>query len=99
MSNIERNLIAQDSDFRIKVKMATHIAAGNILSDNESSTTTKNYAQIVISQPEGEGWLSAIVYGVLTNPVIVIDSPEGDIQFQVNSVFKKYADAYYKIVE
>lgn len=92
----ERDSVAQTSDFQKKVKMATHKAANNLLSDPQQPATVRKYAQLIISEPQGFGWLSALSYGCMANVAINYDSSDGDIEFTVNSLFSKYAYAYYR---
>lgn len=99
MKNLERYKLAEDADFRLKVNVATISAANDILAGSDRSQWLINYAQIVISDPSGSGWLSAISHGVVSNVAITDASSDGDIQFTVNSIFTKYAQAYYKIVD
>lgn len=98
MTNIERYQLAEDADFRLKVNVASISAANDILAGADRSQWLINYAQIVISEPSGNGWLSAISHGVVSNVAITDASSDSDIQFTVNSIFTKYAQAYYKIV-
>lgn len=98
MTNIERYQLAEDADFRLKVNVATISAAGDILAGVDRSPYLINYAQIIISSPDGQGWLNALSHGVVSNVAITDTSSDGDIQFTVNSIFTKYAQAYYKIV-
>lgn len=94
-SSHERDSVAQTASFQIKVKMAAHKAAGNILADTLSLDRVRQYAQIVISEPNG-GWLLALSYQCMTNPVIGANSSDNDMEFVVNSVFYKTAFAYYR---
>lgn len=94
----QRDSVAETTPFRNKVKMATHIAAGNILADPGSPARVRQFAQIVITDPAGIQWLAAVTYGVLTNAAINAGSTDSDILFTVNSIFSKYAYAYYREV-
>jgi hypothetical protein len=95
-TSIERDSVAQTSAFRIKVKMAAHKAANDLLADDQTPATIKKYAQLIVSVPDGQEWLPALSYGVMTNVAINHDSSDGDIQFTINSIFTKYAKAYYR---
>lgn len=95
----ERDSVTNTSDFRTKVKLKSLSAANDLLADNQQPKYVVNYAQIIVTTPSGEGWLTALSYGVMNNPAINWNSSEGDIQFTVNSIFVKYAKAYYRITE
>lgn len=94
----ERDSVANTSSFQMKVKMKTLSAANDLLADPMQPNYVVNYAQLIVSDPSGSGWLTAISYGVMNNVAINWDSSEGDIQFTVNSIFVKYAKAYYRII-
>lgn len=94
----ERDSVAQTTAFRTKVKMASHIAANQLLADAGQPATVLKYAQVIISEPDGSGWLAALSYGCMTNQAINYNSSDGDIQFTINSIFAKYANAYYKVL-
>jgi hypothetical protein len=96
-TSAERDSVAQTAPFQKKVRMATLKAANNILADPQQAVYTLNYGQVIISEPTGAGWLNALSYGCMSNPAINYDSPDSDIEFTVNSLFVKYAKAYYKI--
>lgn len=95
----ERDSVAQTAPFQLKVKMKSLSAANDLLADPNQPVYVTRYAQIVITEPNGNGWLPALSYGVMNNPAINAESSEGDIQFTVNSIFVKYAKAYYRIVD
>lgn len=97
-SSAERDSVAQTAPFQKKVKMASHKAAGNLLSDVGQPTFVIQYAQLVVSEPNGSQWLPALSYGCMTNPAVNYDSSDSDIEFTVNSIFSKYAKAYYRVV-
>ena len=92
----ERDSVAQTPAFQKKVKMATLVAANNLLADPGQTATVLRYAQLIVSEPNGSGWLPALSYGCMTNPAINYNSSDGDIQFTINSLFTKYAKAYYR---
>lgn len=94
----ERDSVTNTSAFQMKVKLKTLSAANDLLSDPLQADHTKRYAQLVITEPSGAGWLTAISYGVMNNPAINFNSSEVDIQFTVNSIFVKYAKAYYRVI-
>lgn len=95
-TSAERDSVAQTPAFQKKVKMATHKAANNLLADPQQASTVRKYAQLIVSDPQGSGWLAALSYGCMTNVAINHDSSDGDIEFTVNSIFAKYAYAYYR---
>ena len=94
-TSIQRDSVAQTTSFKTKVKIASHKAANDLLADTTITATVRRYAQMIISEPEG-GWLIALSYGCMTNPAVNYDSSDGDIQFTINSIFVKYAKAYYR---
>ncbi|MEO7048947.1 MAG: hypothetical protein ABI091_26830 [Ferruginibacter sp.] len=94
----DRDSVANSLEFKTKVKLRVLSAANDLLADTTQHSYTINYAQLIVSDPSGVGWLTALSYGVMNNPAINYDSSDGDIQFTVNSIFVKYAKAYYRIV-
>lgn len=92
----ERDSVANTPTFQVRVKMATHKAANNLLADPQQAATVRRYAQLIISDPVGSGWLAALSYGCMTNVAINYNSSDSDIEFTVNSIFAKYAYAYYR---
>jgi len=92
----ERNELAQNTEFRDKVKIAANIAANDLLADPQQPLRVRQYAGMVVSNADGNEWLSAISYGVVANPAISAESTDSDIQFTVNSIMVKYAYAYYR---
>lgn len=94
----ERDSLARDAAFQLKVKMAAISAAHDLLAD---TTVTQayiiNYAQIILTNPLGGSWLTNMSYGVVNNPSMNGNSVQGDFQFTVNSIFVKYAKAEYRI--
>ena len=94
----ERDSVTNTIAFQKKVKLKALSAANDLLADPTQSDYTKRYAQLIITEPSGFGWLMALSYGVMNNPVINWNSSESDIQFTINSIFIKYAKAYYRII-
>lgn len=94
----ERDSVANTSAFQLKVKMATHKAAGNILADPQQLDYVKRYAQLIITEPNGS-WIVALSYGCMTNVAVNYNSSDGDIEFTINSLFVKFAKAYYRITQ
>ena len=95
----EQYHLAENDTFQLKVKTATLKAANDVLAGVDRSQYLINYAQVVVLNPIGDGWISSISHGVTTNVAIDGNSTDSDIQFTVNSIFDKYAKAYYKIVD
>ena len=94
----ERDSVTNTVAFQKKVKLKALSAANDLLADPTQLEYTKRYAQLIITEPTGNGWLTALSYGVMNNPAINYNSTESDIQFTINSIFIKYAKAYYRIV-
>ena len=94
----ERDSVTNTVAFQKKVKLKALSAANDLLADPTQLEYTKRYAQLIITEPTGNGWLTALSYGVMNNPAINWNSPDNDIQFVINSIFVKYARAYYRII-
>lgn len=94
----ERDSVANVASFQKKVKIKALSAANDLLADPTQAEYTKRYAQLIITEPSGNGWLTALSYGVMNNPAVNWNSSESDIQFTINSIFIKYAKAFYRIV-
>ena len=94
----ERDSVTNTVAFQKKVKLKALSAANDLLADTAQAEHTKRYAQLIITEPSGNGWLTALSYGVMNNPAINWNSPDNDVQFVINSIFIKYAKAYYRIV-
>jgi len=95
----EQYNLAQNDTFQLKVKTATLKAANDILAGVDRSPYLINYAQVVVLNPTGNDWINSISHGVTTNVAIDENSTDSDIQFTVNSLFVKYAKAYYKVLD
>jgi hypothetical protein len=93
----ERDSLARDAAFQLKVRMAALSAANDLLADTTVAAYVTNYAQLIVTSPTGGAWVNVFAYGVVNNPAINFNSSQGDIQFTVNSVFVKYAKAEYRI--
>lgn len=93
----ERDSLARDASFQLKVRMAALSAANDLLADTTVAAYVTNYAQLIVTSPTGGAWVNVFAYGVVNNPAINFNSTQGDIQFTVNSVFVKYAKAEYRI--
>ena len=94
----ERDSVTNTVAFQKKVKLKALSAANDLLADSMQAEYTKRYAQLIITEPSGNGWLTALSYGVMNNPAINWNSSESDIQFTINSIFVKYAKAYYRVI-
>ncbi len=95
----ERDSLARDPAFQLKVRMAALSAANDLLADTTVASYVTNYAQLIVTNPTGGAWVNVFAYGVVNNPAINFNSSQGDIQFTVNSVFVKYAKAEYRITQ
>jgi len=94
----ERDSLARDAPFQLKVRMAVLSAANDLLADTTVAAYVTNYAQLIVTSPTGGSWVNVFSYGVVNNPAINFNSTQSDIQFTVNSVFVKYAKAEYRIL-
>jgi len=99
MTPQEQEELANNPDFQVKIKLASLKAANDLLAAIDQPTYVTHYAQSVVTEPNASWWISSMTYGVLTNPAIDENSSDSDIQFTVNSIFEKYAKAYYKVVD
>jgi len=90
-----RDTTAQYPEFQSRVKIAAIQAASTKLS-GAPALRVRQYAQIVISDASGASWLEALTYGVLTVSNIKITSSDAELLSAVNSIFDRYAYAYYK---
>lgn len=97
-TSAERDSVAQTAPFMTKVKMATHKAANALLADPSQATRVRQYAQLIISEPNGP-WVLSLSYGCMTNVAVNSTSTDSDIEFTVNSLFAKFAYAYYREVQ
>jgi len=93
MSLTDQYALANDPVFKTKIRTATTTAANQIAASTTEESWNYAYANEVIKNPNG-GWVDAMAFQVVANPVITIDSPDGDIQFAVNSNFEKCAKAF-----
>lgn len=89
-----KDTLAVNQVFRQRVKSATIVAANQIATDTTQASWTLQFANEVIKNPDG-GWIAAITYQVVANPVISYESSDNDIQFAVNSNFEKVARSYF----
>lgn len=96
-SLLTQDTLANNPLFRQRVKSANINAANQIAADTSQANYVLQYANVVINAPDG-GWISAMTYQVVANPVINYGSPDGDIQFAVNSNFEKVARAYFNVI-
>jgi hypothetical protein len=94
----ERDSLARDTHFQLKVRMAALSAANDLLADTTVASYVTNYAQLIVTSPTGGNWVNVFSFGVVNNPAITFSSSQADIQFTVNSVFVKYAKAEYRII-
>lgn len=99
MNFLETSELAQNFDFRTRVKMASMKAAGDILADPSQDMYKRLFSQLIVAEPDNSAWLTTIVYQVVQNPAITPESTDSDIQFTVNSVFEKVVKSYYRVVD
>jgi len=99
MTFIENYNLAEDADFQMKVKAAGTKAASDTLASQTADKWLINYSQLIINNPTGQGWVSAMSHIVTSNVAINEQSTDADIEYTVNSNFVKLAKAYYFITE
>lgn len=93
MSFLTAGQLAQQGDFKLRVKIAMITAAQAI--QTETQTNKMDYqkrnafAVLVLNEPDFK--LDAFAFGVASNPAITSGSLDSDIQFTVNSIFPSYA--------
>jgi hypothetical protein len=93
----QRDSVANTAEFQYKTRSASIKAGYAILADTTlKDATTAKFSQLLISQPQGS-WITAMSYGVMNNNAINYDSPQADIEFTVNSIFKFQAYAWYQV--
>lgn len=90
MGFVERYELTKNEVLRGKVRMATITAANNVLSDPERDQEYP-FCYLVIREPMNIYWLDQMMFSVVSNQQIVEESPDNDVQFQVNSVFSRHA--------
>ena len=78
-TSMDRDSVANTKAFQLKVKLSSHKAAGDILSATGQATYIIQYAQLIISEPNGKGWLLPMSYGCMTNAAIGASSLDSDI--------------------
>jgi len=98
MSLLDQYALANNPEFRQKVRTATIISANQIAAAIDQPTWNYTFANEVIKNPNG-GWIDSMVFQVVANPAITAESPDGDIQFTVNSNFEKVAKAWSGVIE
>jgi len=89
----EMYALTQNDTLKAKVRMAGIKAATAVLNDPGRSDEHR-YCNLVIKEPMSDYWLNQMMFSVVTNPVINQDSPDDDVEFQVNAVFQDLALAY-----
>lgn len=82
--------LTQVPGFQAKVKVATLKAAGFVLADPTKEDEFK-YAGRVVLEPDNEYLQAGMRYQVALNAVITEQSSDSDIEFTVNSNFRKIA--------
>lgn len=92
-TSLERDSLAVDPEFQMRVRTITLKSAGDILSDT-SRVLDWRFAQHIITHPTGGRWVNMMSYGVLTNQAVTAASSDSDLEFTINSIFTKYALAF-----
>jgi hypothetical protein len=95
MALLDQAQLAQSTDFNSKVQMAMYIAAQDITNEavvaGYETYHQKRLALAQVVQQAPGGLSSQFAWGVVANPVINVNSPDGDIQFTVNSLWDTFA--------
>ena len=86
--------LAQNEEFKGKIRIATIKAANAILNDNNREPEHP-CCNLIIQEPMSDYWLRQIIFSVVSNPAITEAAPDNDIEFTVNSVFEKHALAFH----
>jgi len=94
---LTKDTLANNENFKTRVRSATVIAANQIAADVAQPYYSLQYANLIISNPNG-GWIDGMTHQVVSNPVIDYNSPDDAIQFTVNSNFDKVAKAQFNIL-
>lgn len=84
--------LTQDEGLRQKVRMAAIKAANAVLSAPERSEEYP-FCYLIIREPMNAYWLDQMLFSVVSNPLIVSESPDDEVEFQVNSIFQRHAQA------
>lgn len=92
MSLVEKFELAQGETIRKKVRMASIIAAIQILSA-PARAEEHRYCNLIIKEPDSEWWLDQLMYAVIASDIVEASS-DIDIQIAVNSVIGRYAIAF-----
>lgn len=98
-TNYQRDSLSKDEVFQKRVRVAT-IKQANYVLDTASVNAPaylKNYAQLIISYPYDK-WIDAVSYGVISNVGVTLNATDADIEYTVNTLFTRYAKAYYNIL-
>lgn len=93
MALIDQYTLANDAEFRQRVRTATIISANNIAAATDQPSWNYNFANEVIRNPSG-GWIDTMTYQVVANPAITSASTDQEIQTAVDSNFEKVAKAW-----
>jgi len=95
MGFIESDALAQNEDFRKKVKVAMVNAAQNVSSEAVDlvhisyHTKRSTHAHNILSGPQN--YVDSYSYGSTANGLLTEASSDSDIQFTVNSIFDAQA--------
>lgn len=90
---MNRYELTQHAGLRTQVRMATIKAVNAVLSAPERSEEYP-FCHLVIKEPMSNYWLDQLMFSVVSNEVITENSPDNDVEFQVNSVFQRHAIAF-----
>lgn len=70
------------------------IKAANAILEDPQRTDEYPYCRLLIKEPMSTYWLDQLMFSVVSNPEIVENSPDNDVEFQVNAVFENHATAF-----
>ena len=98
MSYLNANDLAESRTFLIRVKVALVTAAANVVHEDASGFTPARkdkrnaLARAILADPNT--YATSFVWGVVANSTIAqngLDSPDGDIAYQVSAIFDAMA--------
>lgn len=98
MSFLNANDLAESRSFLIRVKIALVTAAANVVHEDRSPYSTERatkrnaLARAILADPTA--YAGTFVWGVVANSTIAqngLDSPDGDLSYQVSAIFDAMA--------
>ncbi|MCA1685081.1 MAG: hypothetical protein LC745_03685 [Planctomycetia bacterium] len=92
MAYIDQYDLSDDTVFRKRVRIAMLTAAANVQAEATSTanhTNRANYAKLVLNAPDA--YIAAFSQATCTNAAITSTSLDGDLQFEVNSIWNAMA--------